>query len=122
MNRVASLVGATALMSGRFAARRRATDAAMAMALVPIVDATGIGQKIAHIARHDRADLAQVGELALLSQDMVIGGVFHMTDVDAEIRRLADQTEQNRLVVTVRQGLNMGNIEFDHRHLIVGGE
>jgi hypothetical protein len=96
---LAALVGAFADMAATRHRGAGAAHAAIAMATVPVGHAAGIGQNRALAREQERADLAQVDELAELLQRHVLAG-----DVDGEIGRALDIAQEDVMVGLIDDG------------------
>ena len=96
---LAALVGAPADMAAARHLGGGAAHAAIAMAAVPVGHAAGIGQDRTLAREQERADLAQVDELAELLQRHILAG-----DVDGEIGRALDIAQEDGMVGLVDDG------------------
>ena len=82
---------AAALVAGGLTAGQAAADTAEAVALVPVIDAAGIGQEVALFVLDIGADLAEILEDARSAQKFVLVGVLDMADIQGEVGGALDQ-------------------------------
>jgi hypothetical protein len=111
MRGIARRIGAAALVTGGCASGRRATHPAKSVALVPVIDATRIGEQIALFAAHIGTDLAQILEQTCRGQNLMFMGVGDMADVEGEIGGPIHQTQQDRLDIVGAQGLDVMDLQ-----------